>query len=71
MIKENNVSIQYYRVRKPVIARRFLPKQSPGVTAEIASSQKTLLAMTGSDTFPKKLRGYKTTIPVMIIQRDA
>ncbi len=32
-----------------VIARRFLPKQSPGVTAEIASSQKALLAMTGYD----------------------
>jgi len=29
-----------------VIARRFLPKQSPHKTAEIASSPKTLLAMT-------------------------
>jgi hypothetical protein len=31
---------------KPVIARRFLPKQSHHKTAEIASSHKTLLAMT-------------------------
>ncbi len=29
-----------------VIARRFLPQQSPDKTAEIASSQKALLAMT-------------------------
>jgi hypothetical protein len=30
----------------------FLGSQSPGVTTEIASSPKTLLAMTCSDIFP-------------------
>jgi hypothetical protein len=45
----------HFRIRsiicgKCVIARRFLPKQSPGIINEIASSQRALLAMTGRIT---------------------
>ncbi len=36
---------------RPVIARRFLPKQSPCIITEIASSPKTLLAMTVPGAF--------------------
>jgi len=34
------------KIPGPVIAWRFLPKQSPFIMTEIASSQKVLLAMT-------------------------
>ncbi len=56
------------KIEKPVMARRFLRQklrtsftetcflgsQSPGVTAEIASSHKTLLAMTEQVVFSDK-----------------